>query len=161
MCSETLVSERRNIHEVLLPDFDKPHLLLRDFRPRVRSLATYIRMGFSASLLSTFICQCHEVQLFRVCSRVNNYYIFNLYRNPDLDNCIFDCLLESMHRIQRSDRKSCFIFVGDLNAHHQEWLASVSGTNSAGKQRLISLISRVVTSLLMFPPITVGIALIY
>ena len=32
MCSETLVSERRNIHEILLPDFDKPHLLLRDSR---------------------------------------------------------------------------------------------------------------------------------
>ena len=27
------------------------------------------------------------------------------------------------------DRKAAFIFVGDLNAHHQEWLGSVSGTD--------------------------------
>ena len=29
-----------------------------------------------------------------------------------------------MSNIQESDRKSCFVFVGDLNAHHQDWLDS-------------------------------------
>ena len=37
-----------------------------------------------------------------------------------------------MSEIQELDRKSSFIFVGDLNAHHQEWLKSVSPTDRHG-----------------------------
>ena len=126
LCSETLVSSRRHVSELLLPDFNKPTLLLRDARPRVRGLAAYIRSGFLATVRKDFICNCHEVQLIKVCSKSNNFYIFSLYRNPDLDDRIYDCLLTSMSNIQECDRKSCFVFVGDLNAHHREWLSSNS-----------------------------------
>ena len=34
--------------------------------------------------------------------------------------------------IQQEDIKADFIFIGDLNAHHQEWLGSVSGTDCHG-----------------------------
>ena len=61
----------------------------------------------------------------------NNFYIFSLYRNPDLDDSIYDCLLSSMSDIQELDRKSSFIFVGDTNAH-QEWLKSASPTDRPG-----------------------------
>ena len=37
-----------------------------------------------------------------------------------------------MSDIQELDRKSSFIFVGDLNAHHQKWLKSVSSTDCHG-----------------------------
>ena len=37
-----------------------------------------------------------------------------------------------MSEIQELDRKSAFIFVGDLNAHLQEWLQSVSPTDHHG-----------------------------
>ena len=30
---------------------------------------------------------------FRVCGVRQNLYVFSLYRNPDLDDRIFDCLL--------------------------------------------------------------------
>ena len=43
-----------------------------------------------------------------------------------------DCLLLSMAAIQESDRKASFVFVGDFNAHHREWLNSVSPTNCHG-----------------------------
>ena len=45
-----------------------------------------------------------------------------LYRNPDLDDRIFDCLLASMAAMQAEDVRASFLFVGDLNGHHQEWL---------------------------------------
>ena len=45
---------------------------------------------------------------------------------------IYDCHLSFMNNIQELDRKSSFIFVGDLNTHHQEWLKSVSFTNFHG-----------------------------
>ena len=37
-----------------------------------------------------------------------------------------------MSDIQQVDRKAALIFVGDLNAHYQEWFGSVSGTDRHG-----------------------------
>ena len=54
-----------------------------------------------------------------------NLYVFILYRDPDLDDRIFDCLLASMAAMQTDDIRDSFLFVGDLNGHHQEWLGSV------------------------------------
>ena len=50
--------------------------------------------------------------------------MFSLYRNPDLDDRVFDCLLISMAAVQAEDVPAYFLFVGDLNGHHQEWLGS-------------------------------------
>ena len=52
--------------------------------------------------------------------------MFSLSRNPDLDNRIFDCLLTSMAAVQAEDVRASFLFVGDLNGHHQEWLGSTT-----------------------------------
>ena len=46
--------------------------------------------------------------VFVVCGVRQNIYVFSLHRSPDLD-----------------DRAS-FLFVGDLNGHHQEWLGSTT-----------------------------------
>ena len=58
-------------------------------------------------------------------------YVFSLYRNPDLDDRFFDCLLASMAAVQTKDVHASFLFVGDLNGHHQEWLGSAT-TNRHG-----------------------------
>ena len=52
--------------------------------------------------------------------------MYSLYRNPDQYDRIYDCLLTSMAAVHAS-----FLFVGDLNGHHQEWLGSTT-TNSHG-----------------------------
>ena len=52
--------------------------------------------------------------------------VFSLYRNPDLDDRIYDCLLTSMAAVQAADARASFLFVGDLNGHHQEWLGSTT-----------------------------------
>ena len=57
---------------------------------------------------------------FRVCGVRQNLYVYSLYRNPDLDDRIFDCLLASMAAVQAEDVRVSFLFVGDLNGHHQE-----------------------------------------
>ena len=69
--------------------------------------------------------------VFRVCGVRQNLYVYSLYRNHDLDNQIFDCLLASMAAVQADDVRASFLFVGDLNGHHQEWLGS-STMNSHG-----------------------------
>ena len=57
---------------------------------------------------------------FRVCGVRQNLYVFSLYRNPDLDDRIFDSLLMSVAAVQAEDVRTSFLFVGDLNGHHQE-----------------------------------------
>ena len=60
-----------------------------------------------------------------------NLYAYSLYRNPDLDDQIFGCLLASMAALQGEDFCASFLFMGDLNGHHQEWLGSTN-TNRHG-----------------------------
>ena len=60
-----------------------------------------------------------------------NFYVSTLHRNPDLDDRIFDSLLASMAAVQAEDVRASFMFVGDLNDYHREWLGSTT-TNSHG-----------------------------
>ena len=48
-----------------------------------------------------------------------------------LDARIFHCLLTSMAAVLAEDVRISFLFVGDLNGHHQEWLGSTT-TNCHG-----------------------------
>ena len=48
---------------------------------------------FANPSLSVVVAKCW---FFRVCGVRQNLYVFSLYRNPDLDYRIFDCLLTSM-----------------------------------------------------------------
>ena len=57
--------------------------------------------------------------------------MFSLYHNPDLDDRILDCLLTSIAAVQDEDVRASFLFIGDLNGHHQEWLDSAT-TNRHG-----------------------------
>ncbi len=135
-CSETLVSSFRHVSELLIPSF-KRHLLRRDSILRAQGMCVYLRPTCSASRITKFECGCHEMMLIKICSRFNNYYIFSVYRNPVLDDSIYDCLLSSISSsIQDSEPKPSFVFVGDFNAHHQEWLNSISPTNQHGRAAL-------------------------
>ena len=69
--------------------------------------------------------------VFRVCGVRQNLYVFSFYRNLDLDDRIFDCLLASMAAVQTDGIRASFLFVGDLNGHHQELLGSTT-TNRQG-----------------------------
>ena len=61
-----------------------------------------------------------------VCGVRQNIYEFSLYRNPVLDNRIFVWLLVSMAAVQDEDVHATFLFVGDLNGHHQQWYGSTT-----------------------------------
>ena len=99
--------------------------------PRARGMAAYVRDGYGAFRQPNFECGCCEMLFFRVCGVRQNLYVYSLYRNPDLDRRIFDCLLASMAAVQAEDVRASFQFVGDLNGDHQEWLGSTT-TNRHG-----------------------------
>ena len=69
--------------------------------------------------------------VFGDCGLRQNLHVFSLCCNPELDDRIFDCLLASMAAVQAVDICASFLFVGDLNGHHQEWLDSTT-TNRHG-----------------------------
>ena len=47
-----------------------------------------------------------------------NFYVFTLYRNPDQDDQIFDCLLTSMAAMQAENVGASFLFMGESAAEH-------------------------------------------
>ena len=121
-CSETLVSDTRHVSALLVPGLGRPVLLCRGKMPRARGMAAYVRDGYGAFRQPKLQCGCCEMLVFRICGARQNLYVYSLYRNPDLDDRIFDCLLASMAAVQAEDVRASFLFVGDLNGHHQEWL---------------------------------------
>ena len=94
-------------------------------------MAAYVRDGYGAFRQPKFECDCCEMMVIRVCGVRQNLYVFSLYSNPDLDDRIFDCLLALMAAVQTEDIRASFLFVGDLNGHHQGWLGSTT-TNRHG-----------------------------
>ena len=54
------------------------------------------------------------------------FYVFSFYRHPELNDWVFDCSLSSIAAVQAEDVRASFLFVGDLNGHHQEWLGSTT-----------------------------------
>ena len=126
LCCETLVSDRRHISELLVPGFGRPVLLCRDGMQRALGMAEYVRDGYGAFRQPKFECGCCEMLVFRMCGARQNFYVFSLYRNPDLDDRIYDYLLTAMAAVQAADVRASFLFVGDLNGHQQEWLGSTT-----------------------------------
>ena len=71
--------------------------------------------------------------VFRICSRINNFYVYAFYRNTGQDGSFYDRLRDSMAREQSVDDKAGFVFVGDANAHLSVWLGSVSLIDRHGR----------------------------
>ena len=115
-CSETLASDMRHVTELLVPCFGRLVLLYCGKMPRARGMEAYLRDGYRAFCQPKFDLGCCKMLFFRVCGVRQNLYVCSLYRNPDLDDRIFDCLLESMAAVQAEDVRAFFLFVGDLNA---------------------------------------------
>ena len=115
----------RYVSKLLVPGFGRPVLLCRGWMPRARGMAAYVRNGYGAFRQPKFECGCYEMLVFRVCGVRQNLYV-QLCRNPALHDLIFDELLTSMAAVQAEDVRASFLFVGDLNGHHQEWLDSTT-----------------------------------
>ena len=71
--------------------------------------------------------------MFRICSRINNFCVYAFYRNPGHEGSLYDCILNSIARMQSVYNKAVFVFVIDANAHHSEWLELVSHTDRNGR----------------------------
>ena len=120
VCAESKVSDRRLLSEFRNPGFGYPQQRLRNSFPGAQGKVLYVREGFRSFRKSKLECSCHESRVFRICSKINNFSVHALYRNPGRDRCLYDCLIDSMATVESVDDKAVFVFVGDANAHHSE-----------------------------------------
>ena len=78
--------------------------------------------GYGEFLQPKFECGCCEMLVFMVCGAGSNFYMFNLYRSPDLEFHIFHWFYQHQWlpcRLRMKGPLSCLL--GDLNGLHQEW----------------------------------------
>ena len=101
-------------------------------------MAAYVRDGYGAFRKPKFECCCCEMLFFKIRGVRQNIHVFSIYRNPDRDDRIFVCLLAAMAAEQAEDVRASFLFVGDLNGHHQEWLGSTT-TNRHGVPAFVAI----------------------
>ena len=134
VCAETLVSTRRHPAELRVTGYSYYGVTSVESRPTAMSV--YVRQGYLCVRKSCYECSCHEVVCLRIRAKHMKFYVFAVYRNPGADDSLLDCLLTAMSEVQQTDRKSSFVFVGDFNAHHREWLGSVSQTDAHGRALL-------------------------
>ena len=99
-----------------------PFLVMPGRMPRAQGMAAYVRDGSGTFLQPKFECGCCEMLFFRVCGVRQNLYVFSIYCNPDINDQIFYCLDASLAVVLAEDVRATFLFVSDLNGHHQEWL---------------------------------------
>ena len=122
MSPKSLIAAISQSSIVHIPGFGWPLHRLRNSTPGAKGMALYVREGFRSFRQSKLVCSCHESCVFCICSRINNFYVYAFYRNTGHDGSLYDCLLDYMARMQSVDEKTVFVFVGDANAHHSEWL---------------------------------------
>ena len=91
LCSKTLVTDRRHISELLVPGFGRPVLVCRDRMILAVGWLHMCEMDMRDLANSNLSLGCCKMLVFRVCGARQNS-AFSLYRNPDLDDRIYDCL---------------------------------------------------------------------
>ena len=111
LCSE--ITDMRHVSKLLVTGFARPFLSCQSRIPLARGMATHIRDGYWAFRYPKFENDCCKMLNVRVCGARQNFYVFSLYCNPDLDDRIFDCLLTSMAAVEAEDVSASFLFVAD------------------------------------------------
>ena len=135
----SLKSDHHHLSELFIPGFGCPQQMLQNSTLGAQGMALYVRERFCFIWQSKFECSWHESCVFCICSRIKNFYVYAFYHNPGDDGSLYDCLVDSMARVQSVDGKAVFVFVGDVNNYHSEWLESVSLTDWLGHDAFVFL----------------------
>ena len=135
--------------DISLSNSTVPQQRLQNSSLGTQGMALYIKEGFRSFRQSKLKCSCDESRGFRICRRIIFMCMaFTVTRGTMVH---FMIVLDSMARVQSVDDKAVFVFLGDANAHHPEWLGSVSSTDRHGRDALDFVICRVAISWFAVP----------
>lgn len=127
VCVECDITGRRADCELDIIGYELLHR--DDRRKKCGGHVVYRRSNSAVVVPKSFItsqkCSCHPESFWlKLPSSASNLYFCCTYRRPSANDSVFECLAEAVSKIQEIDKKSCFVFMGDYNAHHEEWLGS-------------------------------------
>ena len=88
--------------------FGRPVLLCRRRMPWARGMAEYVRDGYGAFRQPKFECGCCEMMFIMVCCVRHNFRVISLYRDTDINDRIFDCLITSTTAVKTYDVHAYF-----------------------------------------------------
>ena len=103
VCAEYKVSDRRHLSELRIHGLGCSKQTLRISTPGAKGMALYVREGFCSFRPSRLECSCQESCVFHICSRLNNFYVYEFCPNPGHGGSLYDCLLDSMALEQSVD----------------------------------------------------------
>ena len=72
-------------------------------------MAAYVWDGYVAFHQPKFECVGCKFLVFKGCGIWQNFYVFSIYRNTDLDDWNYECLLTSMDTVQAEDVRASFL----------------------------------------------------
>ena len=136
VCSESNISDRHHLLELRIPGFGCPQQRLSYSTPGYQGMALFVVKDFDASGRASWCVLATSPVCFAFALCTIIFYIYAFFCNPGHDGSLFDCLLDTMARVQSVDDKAVF-FVDDANAHDSEWVGSVSPTDRMGVMLLI------------------------
>ena len=82
---KSLIAE---ISELRTPGYGCPQQRLRNSTPGAQGKALYVGEGFRSLRQSKLECSCHESCVFRICSRINNFYVYPFCRDREHDGSL-------------------------------------------------------------------------
>ena len=86
--SETMLSDWHHISKLLVPGFGYPVMLFRDRMSWARMMVAYFRDGYGHFANPNLSAVVANAVIWCVCCAGQNFYVFCLYYNPDLDDWI-------------------------------------------------------------------------
>ena len=132
ICSETMV---RNKNPILANYYMKGYGNPIMKAGSSHGMALYIKKKKKNKYIHEpkYECLCHE---YIVVKTNNNFVVYGCYRAPKDDDTIYNCLQHSIANVRKDYENASFVFIGDFNAHHKQWLQYSSRTDEHGRAAL-------------------------
>lgn len=121
--SETFLNNKLDDDLFAIPGYS----LIRRDRPDGSSwggIALYFSDNFTATRQPEYEHPQHEMICLKLSLPGRTVFMFCIYRPPSSDDSIYDVIAEHIDTIQGISPRSEIIVLGDMNAHHEEWLGS-------------------------------------
>ena len=100
-----------------------PQQRLKNSTPGTQGMALYVREGFSSFPQSKLECSCNESCVFRIYSRINNFYFYVFFCNSGHDGSLCDCLLTWLRCNRLMIRQSLSLLVMPMLITLSGWTA--------------------------------------
>ena len=107
--AESKVSDCHHLSELRIRGLGCSQQRLQNSTPDDQGFRFMLRNDSASSGRASWECCLYEYCVFRIYSRINNFYVYAFYRNPGHDGSLYDCLSQySQLMIQLTGTVRCW-----------------------------------------------------